>query len=97
MAVSRKERREERRARVEAVFGEKAGYGVLDLLELVEFAWHDCYAEITPPDHIIDEILFCSEGDVLKLMHAARLAVDDWRDLKVWAQTLRAEAEDSKT
>jgi len=92
MAVSRKERRAERKPRVEAIFGEKAGYGVLDVLELTELAWHDCYAEITLPEHIVDEILFCSEGDLVKLMQAARVAVEDWRDLKVWAQTLREQA-----
>jgi catechol 2,3-dioxygenase-like lactoylglutathione lyase family enzyme len=78
------------------MFGEKEGYGVLDLLELVELAWHDCYSEITPPEDVIDDILLCSGGDLATLMQAARLAVEDVRDLRVWAQTLRDEAGDPK-
>ncbi|MGH7297039.1 MAG: hypothetical protein ACRELB_19025 [Polyangiaceae bacterium] len=82
---------------MENVFGKEAAPAVLDLLELTELAWHDCYDEITPPEDIIDEILFCSEGDLVKVLQAARLAVEDWRDLKVWAQTLRAGRGGSKT
>jgi hypothetical protein len=80
----------ERRSRVVATFGEALVVPVLDLLELTELAWHDCYGEITPPDEIIDDILLCSEGDMIKLIHAARLAVSDWRDLKAWAQEKRS-------
>jgi catechol 2,3-dioxygenase-like lactoylglutathione lyase family enzyme len=92
MTVSRKARRAERKARVEAIFAEKDGYGVLDLLELVEFAWHDCYSELTPTEDVIDDILLCSGGDLATLMQAARLAVEDVRDLKMWARTVRDEA-----
>jgi len=53
-------------------------------------AWHDCYGEITPPEQIIDDILFSSDGEIVKLIQVARLAVADWRDLKVLAQRLRA-------
>jgi hypothetical protein len=72
--------------------GRGATPAVLDLLELTELAWHDCYAEITPPEEIIDEILLSSRGDLLLLVQAARVAVQDWRDLKVWAQAIRDEA-----
>jgi hypothetical protein len=74
-----------RKGRVVAVFGEALAASVLDLLELTELAWHDCYGEITPPEDIIDDILLCSDGDVPKLIQAARLAVIDRRDLKMWA------------
>ena len=89
MAISRAERRTQRKARVIAIFGEAFADPVLDLLEMTELAWHDCYGEISPSEQIIDEILLCSEGDFAKLIQAARLAVADWRDLRLWALQLR--------
>jgi hypothetical protein len=89
MAVSRAERRRERRPRVIALFGDAAADPVLDLLELTELAWHDCYGEITPSEQIIDDILLCSGGDIAKLIRVARLAVTDWRDLTLLAEQLR--------
>src|SRR6478735_3564879 len=56
MTVSRAERRKAREPRVLAVFGADRTPRALDRLELVEFAWHDCYDEITPPEQIIDDI-----------------------------------------
>ena len=85
MAISRAERMAERKGRVVAVFGEALAAPVFDLLELTEMAWHDCYSQITPPEDIIDDILLCSEGEMPKLIQAARLAVIDYRDLKMWA------------
>jgi len=73
-----------------AAFGTDVAPRALDLLELVEFAWHDCYNEITPSEEIVDDILLCSEGEVAKLIQAARLAVADWRDLKMLAQEKRS-------
>jgi len=72
VAVSRAERRRDRELRVVAVFGPDHATRVLDLLELVELAWHDCV------------------GSIEKLIGAARLAVTDWRDLKVAADARRA-------
>jgi hypothetical protein len=89
MAVSRAERRRERRPRVIALFGDAAADPVLDLLELTELAWHDCYGEITPSEQIIDDILLCSGGDIAKLIRVAQLAVTDWRDLTLLAEQLR--------
>ena len=94
MAISREERRAERAPRVAAAFGEKQAKAVLDLFELVEFAWHDCYSEVAPSEEIVNDILFCSDGDLAKLIEAARLALTDWRDLKVWATHLRAAVDD---
>ncbi len=62
---------------------------VLDLLELTEIAWHDCYGEMTPPETVIDDMLLLSEGSVDRLIQMARLAVTDWRDLKVAADEMR--------
>jgi hypothetical protein len=52
-------------------------------------AWHDCYAEITPPEEIVDNVLLCSGGTVGGLINAAHLAVVDRRDLSVWASAIR--------
>jgi hypothetical protein len=92
MTIGRANRRKEREPRVAAAFGEHAAGAVLDLLELTELAWHDCYGEISPPEDVVDDILFCGGGDLGKVMSAARLAVQDVRDLKVWALTLRSKS-----
>jgi hypothetical protein len=89
MAISRAERRVERKNRVVAVFGDALADPVLDLLEITELAWHDCYGEISPSEGIVDDILLCSKGEMTKLIQAARLAVADWRDLKMAAQQIR--------
>jgi hypothetical protein len=72
---------------VVAAFGEALAAPVFDLLELTERAWHDTYGEITPPEDIIDDILLCSEGEMPKVIQAARMAVTDRRDLKMWRWT----------
>jgi hypothetical protein len=59
------------------------------VFELVEMAWHDCYAEITPPEEVIDDVLLCSRGTLGGLIEAAHLAVIDRRDLSVWATEIR--------
>jgi hypothetical protein len=59
------------------------------LLELLELAWHDCYREISPSENIIDDVLLLSDGSMDKLVSAARLAVTDWRDLKMAAAGFR--------
>jgi hypothetical protein len=79
VTIGRAARRAERLPRVEASFG-AATQAALDLLELTELAWHDCYAELTPSEEIIDEILLCSEGEPGLLVQACRLAVEDRRD-----------------
>jgi hypothetical protein len=57
MAVGRAARRIEREPRFVEVFGADGAPRALDLLEIVEFAWHDCYQEVTPPDGVIDDML----------------------------------------
>jgi hypothetical protein len=89
MAVSRAERRRERQPDVAAVFDADTISVALDLLELVELAWHDCYGEVTPPHGVIADMLLLSDGDIEKFIKAAHLAVTDWRDLRVAADSRR--------
>jgi hypothetical protein len=89
MGISRAERRNERRPRVVAVFGVTIANPVLDLLELAELSWHDCYSEITPSEQVIDDMLLCADGDIIKLIQVIRLAVTDLRDFKSMAERIR--------
>jgi hypothetical protein len=78
------------------VLGESLAPVGFDLLELTEYAWHDCYEEITPADEVIINILTCSRGNLATMIRAARLAVTDSRDLQVWAERLQAKAARSR-
>jgi hypothetical protein len=91
MAVGRAERFEERKPRVVASFGHdpETIRRVSHVFALVEMAWHDCYAEITPPEEVVDDVLLCSGGTLGGLIDAAHMAVIDRRDLSVWASELR--------
>ncbi|MFB6814750.1 hypothetical protein ACFCV8_09415 [Streptomyces sp. NPDC056347] len=60
------------------------------MLELVEFAWHDCYGDITPSENVVEDILTCSQGDLARMIRFARLAVEDWRDLRMTADEIRS-------
>jgi hypothetical protein len=88
VAISRAERRAEREARACDVFGSDAS-AALELFELTELAWHDCYGEVTPPEAVIDNMFISSGGSVATLAKAARVAVADYRDLWVWAEQVR--------
>lgn len=91
MAVSRAQRRNQRTPQVIAVFGSNRAQIALDLIELAELAWHDCYGDISPPEDVIEDMLVLSEGSIERLIQAARLAITDRRDLKVAADGLRGE------
>lgn len=91
MTIGRAARRAERAPLVESVLGKSTAPAGLDLLELLEYAWHDCYEEITPPDDVILNILICSRGDLATMIHAAKVALEDWRDLRLWAQGVTSE------
>ena len=91
MAIGRAERRNERTPQFVAVFGPDLAPAALDLLELTELAWHDCYGESSPPQDVIDDMLTVSGGTVDGLVRAARLAVIDSRDLKLAAERLRGQ------
>lgn len=90
MAVGRAQRQAERSERFTEVFGEKTK-AALDLVELMEYAWHDCYGEVTPPDGVIEDVLVCAQGSVEKMISVVCLAVTDWRDLRMWANEIRAD------
>src|SRR5215472_4928984 len=77
-AVGRYAHRAERSSLVESVLGKSQASGDLDLLELTEYAWHDCHGEITPSDEVILNILICSQGVALRMIHAATVAIVDW-------------------
>ena len=89
MAVGRSERRREREPRIVAVFGEEQAPAALDLLDIFELAWHDCYGEVTPQPGVIEDMFTLSDGTIGGLIQAALLAVTDWRDLKVAAEERR--------
>lgn len=85
---SRAHRRQQRRPRLEALFGASAE-AALDLLELTELAWHDCHGEVCPPERVVDDILAVSAGRLDRLTRGARLAVEDFRDLRLQAEAIR--------
>ena len=89
MAVGRAERRKERTAQFLAVFGPDVAPVALDLLEVTELAWHDCYGEVSPPKRVVDDILTVSDATIDGLVKASLLAVTDWRDLRITAESLR--------
>jgi hypothetical protein len=91
LVIGRAARRAERSPLVESVLGRSQAAAALDLLELTECAWHDCYGEITPPDEVILNILICSEGNLEVMVRAAKLAVLDCRDLQLWAERVQSE------
>lgn len=86
MTQSRAGRRSERRPRAVAEFGDDAET-ILDALELTELAWHDCFGDVTPPDTVIDDIFTVARGNVTAFVSAARLAVEDYRDLRMAADS----------
>lgn len=88
MAISRADRRRGRSARAQSDFGPDAE-AALDVLELTEFAWHDCFGEVTPPDEVIDDVFTVARGSMTQFVRAARLAVEDYRDLRLTADSLR--------
>jgi hypothetical protein len=89
MAVGREERRAERRTKVAVLFADRTDRA-LDLLELLEMAWHDAYGEVTPPESVIDDVLTLSEGNLRFLIRWARIAVMDRRDVQVAAEAARS-------
>jgi hypothetical protein len=75
---------------VVAVFDEALAEPVLDLLELTELAWQARYGHVTPSETIVDDILLLSDGQLANVIRLARLALDDWRDVKAAALSKRA-------
>lgn len=88
MVIGRANRRQMRSARANELFGSRSD-AALDVLELLELAWHDCYGDSSPPDDVIEDVWLVSGGDLAGLICAARLAVTDYRDLRMNANSIR--------
>ncbi len=95
MVVGRAARQALRRPVIEEIFPPGLVEAALQVLELTEYAWHDCYHEVSPSDKVIDEILVCSEGRLDTLVRAAVQAVHDKRDLQLWAESIRGAGPDT--
>lgn len=88
MVTSSADRERARSQRATDVFGKHAD-AALDALALLDFAWHDCYAEPSPPETIMQDIWEVSGSNLAHFIVAAHLAVIDFRDLRVWADEHR--------
>lgn len=64
----------------------------LDLLHLMDMAWHDCYGpqELEVPPAVLDDVLLLAEGDLALCIRVALDAVRDFRDVRVAADEKRA-------
>lgn len=82
-------RRKAARGRASLEFGQEAP-AALDLLELLALAWHDVHGDLAPPADVVEDGWRVAGGDLGRLVGAARLAVTDWRDLRVAADRVRA-------
>jgi hypothetical protein len=87
--ASAERRRDERRSQIGRSFGETDLDAALDVLALMDLAWHDCYGESCPPETVIDDVLTIARGDLAALVRAAHLAVVDFRDARVAADAIR--------
>ena len=88
MATSAADRRKERAEQAARVFGEQAD-AALDALELLDLAWHDCYGESAPPQRVVEDVWVVADANLARFVSAARLAVIDFRDLRLNADALR--------
>ena len=87
--IGRRERRDAARGRAAIEFGADAE-AALDLLELLELAWHDSHGDVTPPVRVVEDVWTVADGNLGRLASAARLAVIDWRDLRLAADDVRS-------
>jgi hypothetical protein len=92
MLKSAEDRRRDRNHRAIEMFGHQAR-AALDALALLDFAWHDCYGQATPPDKVIEDIWTVANGDLGRLISAAHLAVIDFRDLRLNAEDANPRSE----
>jgi hypothetical protein len=89
VVIGRAERRKSREGKILPVFGPDRTSAALDVLELLEFAWHDCYGDITPSEEIVDDMILLSDGRLDRFVEMALLALKDWRDLRIAADARR--------
>lgn len=85
MAIGRQGRRLEQLPRIRQEFPNNVG-AVVQILDLLDLAWHDCYGDVSPPDTVVQDIFTTSGGDLIRLIDAAHCAVQDWRDLRTRAE-----------
>ena len=92
MAVGSEQRRRERRSRIEAEFSPRNAEAALDLLHLLDMAWHDCYGprELEVPPEVLADVLLLAKGDLARLIRYSRGAVLDFRDVRMAADDERA-------
>jgi hypothetical protein len=91
MAICSEQRRGERKPRVVGQFAGKQVDAVLDLLHLMDMAWHDCYGprELEVPPAVLDDVLLLADGDLAILISVARAAVIDFRGVRIAAHANR--------
>jgi hypothetical protein len=91
MAVGSEERRQVRRLRIESRYAPRDVEAALDLLHLMDMAWHDCYGpqELEVPPAVLDDVLLLARGDLVLLIKTARAAVIDFRDVRLAADAER--------
>lgn len=91
MALGSEQRRDERRPCIEAMFAGRQIEAALDLLHLMDMAWHDCYGprESEVPPAVLNDVLLLANGDLAALITVAREAVIDFRDVRVAADARR--------
>lgn len=95
MAIGSEQRRRERKQRIEGLFAGQQVEAALDLLHLMDMAWHDCYGpqELEVPPAVLDDVLLLADGDLAVLIGVAREAVIDFRDVRMAANAKRARSE----
>ena len=57
--------------------GTESNHILLDLLEIAEFAWHDRYQELGPPEEVIKQILQSSPSQLGKTVVLLRASLED--------------------
>jgi hypothetical protein len=92
VAIGSEQRRRERKPRIEGLFAGQQVEAALDLLHLMDMAWHDCYGprELEVPPAVLDDVLLLADGDLAVLIRVAREAAIDFRDVRMAANAKRA-------
>jgi hypothetical protein len=95
MAVGGEQRRAARKPRIDARFPSAEVEAALDLLHLVDMAWHDCFgpSELEIPSKVLDDVLLLADGSLANLIRFSRTAVWDFRDVRVAADNQRAKSQ----
>jgi hypothetical protein len=80
-------------------FAGKQVDAVLDLLHLMDMAWHDCYGprKLEVPPAGLDDVLLLADGDLVALISVARAAVIDFRDVRIAADANRTKTHSGRT